>query len=586
MKKGLEVFGDDGVAAVRKELQQLHDRKVGMPELWGALSREEKSKALNYLMFLKRKRCGRIKGRGCADGRKQRVYTSKEDARSPTVAVESLFLSLVLDALEEREVAIVDIPGAFMQTAMGDETVHVRLTGKMVEILMEIAPDVYEKCVGYEKGEPVIYMRLLKALYGTVRAARLFWQMLSSSLVEWGFEINPYDECVANKMINGKQCTIVWHVDDLKISHADPEVVDSVIEMIDERFGKEDPITRNRGKVHDYLGMKIDFSEKGKVKIIMQDYIEAVLEDAPEELLKGSAATPAAEHLFKDDPGESSLDEEKAEYFHSTVARLLFLTLRGRPDIAVAIAYLCTKVKSPNFHDYNKLGRVLKYLRETIDLPLTLEATKGSLLSAQWWVDASYAPHDNMRSHTGATFSLGKGGIFNLSTIQKLVARSSTEAELIGVHDVLPLIIWTKYFLEAQGYKLKYNKVYQDNMSAMLLEKNGRGSSGKKTRHINLRYFFAKDRIDAKEISVEYCPTEDMWGDFFTKPLQGGTFKRMRQQIMNIDPQSKYAYVDHRSVLEQDHDSNDINADTTEANDGQANVSSATEYEVAGHAAM
>ena len=196
---------------------------------------------------------------------------------------------------------------------------------------------------------------------------------------------------------------------------------------------------------------------------------------------------------------------------------------------------------------------MLKYLRDTVDLPLTLEAKKGLLLSAQRWVDASYAPHDNMRSHTGATFSLGKGGIFNLSTIQKLVARSSTEAELIGVHDVLPLIIWTKYFLEAQGYKLKYNKVYQDNMSAMLLEKNGRGSSGKKTRHINLRYFFAKDRIDAKEISVEYCPTADMWGDFFTKPLQGGTFKRMRQQIMNIDPQSKYAYVDHRSVLEQDH---------------------------------
>ena len=88
--------------------------------------------------------------------------------------------------------------------------------------------------------------------------------------------MNPYDDCVANKDINGSQCTIVWHVDDLKISHADEKVVTEVIKMIDGEFGKEDPVTVKRGKVHNFLGMKLDFSDVGKMKVIMDDYIEAI----------------------------------------------------------------------------------------------------------------------------------------------------------------------------------------------------------------------------------------------------------------------------------------------------------------------
>ena len=102
------------------------------------LTSEQRREALAYLMFLKRKRCGKVKGRGCADGRKQRAYVSREDATSPTVSTEAVFLTAVIDALEGREVAVVDVPGAFMQADM-DETVHVRFTGKMVDLPSEIA---------------------------------------------------------------------------------------------------------------------------------------------------------------------------------------------------------------------------------------------------------------------------------------------------------------------------------------------------------------------------------------------------------------------------------------------------------------
>jgi len=100
---------------------------------------------------------------------------------------------------------------------------------------------------------------------------------------------------------------------------------------------------------------------------------------------------------------------------------------------------------------------------------------------------------------------------------------------------MMPLILWTRQFLEAQGYPVSDNVVYQDNKSAMLLENNGKISSGKKTRHLNIRYYFVTDRINNNELRIEYCPTEDMVADFFTKPLQGSLFRKLRAIIMNME---------------------------------------------------
>ena len=178
-------------------------------------------------MFLKQKHTGQVKGRGCADGRKQRESTSKEEASSPTVAIESVLLSCTIDAHEHRDVGVADIPGAFMQADMED-TVYLRIDGAMAEMLVQLDPEMYGKFVVIENGKTVLYLLLKKALYGTLKAALLFYKKLSEILKTWGFEINPYDPCVANKMIDGKQCTILWHVDDLKISHVDPGVVTTI----------------------------------------------------------------------------------------------------------------------------------------------------------------------------------------------------------------------------------------------------------------------------------------------------------------------------------------------------------------------
>ena len=163
-------------------------------------------------------------------------------------------------------------------------------------------------------------------------------------------------------------------------------------------------------------------------------------------------------------------------------------------------------------------------------MSLTLEA--DDLRVVKWWVDGSFAVHPDMKSHTGATMTLGKGSPYSTSTRQKLNTKSSTESELVAVDDVMPQALWTSYFLEAQGYDIE-SLIYQDNQSAILLEKNGRRSSGKRTRHVNIRYFFVTDRVKAGEVSIKYCPTGEMRGDFFTKPLQGTAFRKFRELVMN-----------------------------------------------------
>jgi hypothetical protein len=123
----------------------------------------------------------------------------------------------------------------------------------------------------------------------------------------------------------------------------------------------------------------------------------------------------------------------------------------------------------------------------------------------------------------------------SFSRKQKLNTKSSTESELVGVDDAMPLVIWTRYFLQEQGYEMKPSLVYQDNKSAMLLEENGRASSSKRTKHINVRYFFVKDRIDKGEIRLQHCPTEEMWADMNTKPRQGKSWCLFRSKLMGID---------------------------------------------------
>ena len=404
----------------------------------------------------------------------------------------------------------------------------------------------HAKHVTIEGGTKVLYVRVVKALYGCVKSALLWYELFSKTLVEMGFELNPYESCIANSMINGAQCTIAWYVDDTKISHVDPAVVTSTIQKIEAKFGK---MTVRRGAEHVFLRIHIRYTGKGTAMITIKEYLKEALTE-PGMDITCSATTPALKNLFDVDEHSPALESGEAEVFHSITAKLLYVSTRARVDLLLAIAFLCTHVSKCTVQDRAKLRRVLEYIYGSMDREYTIGADDmGSVMT---WVGASFAVHPDMKSHTGGVISFGRGGIVCKSTKQKLNTKSSTEAEFVGASDYLPNTIWVKAFLEAQGYHMKSNVPGQDNESAIRLEKNGHLSAGPKSRHIDNRYFWIKDRLETAGVTVEHCPTVSMLADFFTKPSRDTYSESLRQFCWArpmLTPLTPLLWCPTRSVL-------------------------------------
>jgi len=489
LKKGLEKFKEQGQQACSEELNQLHRRNCFTAVQIAELTQQEREKAMEALMFLMEKRDGRIKGHMVYNGKPTRNWILQEDSSSPTAAFESVMLMAVIEAHKHRDVMCADLPNAFIQAEIpkaqkGEEQIIMKITGVLVDMLVQLAPEVYGQAIVFEKHRKVLYVQVLRAIYGMLQSALLWYKRLRRDLEEEGFKFNPYDPCVANRMINGSQQTICFHVDDLKSSHKMSQVNDEFEKYLNNKYGGHGKIKAHQGKVHDYLGMMLDYTEKGKVKINMTKYIKEMIEDAPMVIKENDkATTPATDKLFEESKGKS-LNLKLCEGYHRTVAKGLFASKRARPDIQPTIAVMCTRVQEPKENDIIKLKRLLKYLNATKEKCLTLSVENLNVI--KWYVDASFAVHPNFKSHTRAVITMGEGSIINVSRKQKLNTKSSTDAELVAADDASMMILWTKLFLEEQGYHINKNILYQDNKSAILLEENGRKSAGKRSRALNV----------------------------------------------------------------------------------------------------
>ena len=186
------------------------------------------------------------------------------------------------------------------------ELVHVKFEGVMVETLINIDPDQYLKYARTERGKIVVYYGLSKVMYGTLQYSLLFWRKLARELKALGSDINPYDWYVANKIIDGKQCTIICHMDNLNISHVKDAALDRGIANINKVFVQEDPLTIRQGAMHDSLGMTLDYSNPGNIVITMFNYIQGILEKVV-EMFKTRKMIPSDNHLFKTQGGAQPL---------------------------------------------------------------------------------------------------------------------------------------------------------------------------------------------------------------------------------------------------------------------------------------
>ena len=531
LARGLRKHGKLGFESLMKELKSIHDTGTIEGVDFSKLSQAQKGRAIRSFLFYKEKyfpdgKFDKLKARLVASGNAQdRTLYAESQTSSPTVSTETVFMVAAIAGKEKRKVVTIDIGSAFLRGKFEDgaEPIIMRLDKEMADALCKIDPSAYQT---FKRPDGSMYVQLKKPLYGLIEAAKLWFDEISRTLQSLGFKQNAYDECCWNRDFNGKQQTIVIHVDDIfatcELEEANQQLIDS-LKSIYEQIGT------SVGLVHSYLGMTFDFSIEGRVLVTQEGYITELVAS---EDLKRAVKTPATAELFEVDPDSPRLDKVASEDFHSVTAKLLFLSKRTRPDICVPVSFLTSRVQESTEQDMGKLKRVLRYLLGTKHMGITLEAD-SQIIRLRCFVDASYGVHRDCKSHTGTVISLGSGPVLVKSVKQKINTKSSTEAELVGLSDSMSIIIWCRNFLEAQGYNMPPAQVFQDNMSTIAMIRSGKPTSDR-TRHINIRFFFINDREKNGEVKIEYRSTKSMLADILTKPLQGEQFEILRNELLNI----------------------------------------------------
>jgi hypothetical protein len=250
LQKGLKVFGNKGHEASMKEIDQLHKRTCFAPLKVKEMKPSKRKKAQIALMFLTEKRDKSVKGRMVYNRKPTREWLSQEDAASPTAALESILIKGVIEAKDKRDIMTCDISNAFIQAYLlkkepGEDRVVMKITGVLVDMLVNIIPELYGP--------------FLNAICGMLEAARLWYKTFRKDLKDIGFVFNPYNPCVANKKVQGSQLAIVFHVDDLKWSHKLKSVNDKFEKWLNSKYSKHGKATATRGRIHDYLGMELDY---------------------------------------------------------------------------------------------------------------------------------------------------------------------------------------------------------------------------------------------------------------------------------------------------------------------------------------
>lgn len=515
---------------INAELQQMVDKKVWHGVHARDLTRQQRAATIRSSMFLKDKyhasgAFDKFKARLVAGGDQQDrlLYDSLS---SPTAATTSVLTIAAIAAAERRSVMTMDIGGAFLNADITSTGVHVhmRLDKLMSAMLVQIAPE-YEEFV---EANGTIVVKLDKALYGCVEAAALWYADLRTKLIEDGFTANAYDPCVFNKFgPDGVQVTIAVHVDDLFVTSESKENLARFEEYMLSRYAE---VKVKRGEVIDYLGMTFDFTTAGQVAVTMDSCVNDILDGCGPVPHR---ATPAADTLFdvRDAP---KAEKEEVEYFRTYVAKLLYLSKRVRPECLTSVGFMTTRVHEVDKDDMAKLKRTLGYLSATRHRGIVLRI--GEHMTVRAFIDAAYGVHQSSgKSHTGCAIVLGEGGpVAVKSTKQKIVTKSSTESELVGLSDTASGAIHLRNFVIAQGYETGPAILYQDNLSCMALMKRG-GPGSERSRHINIRHFWLHERARDGEVAYEHLGTQKMFANALTKPVQGGQFLVERAGLTNWD---------------------------------------------------
>ena len=367
---------------------------------------------------------------------------------------------------------------------------------------------------------------MLMALYGTLEAANLWYSEASKTLTDLGFISCNEDPCIFLK----KGIKIGLYVDDFFVIAKERRLIQDLHKDLTKKY---EVVKLKCDSSLLFLGMLFRFNESiVSVKIDLVDIVKDI---------QGISDKPCSMNLFHSKEDSPPLDTNQAAMFHTTVAKLLYISKRTRPDILLPVNILCTRVKAPTKEDWDKLLKVLKYLKSTLDMELLIGITinEDKSINLNSYIDAAYSVHQDLKSHSGACFSIGQGTIMSCSTKQACVSKSSTEAELIAYTDFIGEAMALKNTVqEICEYKVNLH-ILQDNQSVLSIVTTGKlsGKSKHASKHVKVRVAWIKERSDQKEFTTEYCPTELMMSDGLTKPKSSNDHSIFREMIgVNFPP--------------------------------------------------
>jgi hypothetical protein len=375
-------------------------------------------------------------------------------------------------------------------------------------------------------------------LYGFPESARLWYEYLSAALRSAGYVVSPSEPCLFRKFERNprtgqKEWSVLSiYVDDCMHTYNNTRQRDELYKALAAAKIPKPKVQQLTLKDSiSYLGITIKTLEPGTLLAAQPGYVKQIIETYQP---KKTYPTPCTEDIFKRPVEELNGDPVEVTEYLSKLMKLMFLATRTRPDILFTVSVLSTKARNPNVHDMVRLDRVIGYIAGTMDLGIKI---KPENLKLHAYFDASWACHSDLKGHTGIVITFGRNGmpLMCKSKKQKVVSRSSTEAELIAMFEGLDYLLYLRRLLQFLGCLGENDPpitIFQNNTSAMTLAYLGKTSSGSNSKFMELKYFWIKDYLDHKIFRLEYLPTDAMIADFFASPRIGSTFRLMRDTIL------------------------------------------------------
>ena len=463
------------------------------------------------------------------------VYDNFEK-HSPTVPIEVAMLQLGIAAKQNGSIEVFDIPCAYLNASLDkDKQQMMRFPKEIAKLLVRADPEAKK----FLQEDGTILVQVLRALYGFPESARLWYEYLSAALRSAGYTVSPSEPCLFRKFEtrNGRRewSMLSIYVDDcLHTFNNERQKLELYRKLAEAKIPKPKIQTLNLQQSISYLGINIKMEEPGVILASQPGYIRQILDEFQP---KKKYPTPCQEDIFKRPVEELEGDTVAVTDYLSKLMKLMFLATRTRPDLLLSLSVLSTKARSPNVHDMARLDRVIGYLWTTENLGLRIKIKSLKLYA---YFDASWACHSDLKGHTGIIVTLGFNGLPLMckSKKQKVVSRSSTEAELIAMFEGLDYLLYLRRLVQFLGCLNDDDPpitIYQDNTSAMTLAYLGKTSSGSNSKFMELKYFWIKDYLDRRMFKLEYLPTDAMIADFFASPRIGATFRSMRDTILGYE---------------------------------------------------